>query len=163
MFLVVHASVGALVGNAVGNPVAAFSINFALHFVMDMIPHGDQVMYEKYKQGKRVKAAMLHTALDAAATFAVLVVIFSMGDTISGASAMAGVIGGLLPDFLVGLYELFHPKGVRWTGRQLNKFNNLHMANHVFLIRRLFRKDMPLRYGYLMQAVVIVVILKLIL
>jgi len=163
MFLVVHASVGALIGNVVGNPAAAFSLNFMLHFMLDMIPHGDQVMYEEYKQGRKVRKAMIHTGVDATATAIMLIVIFSFGNLISEASVAAGVIGGLLPDLLVGLYELIHPKGRRWSGRQLSKFNDLHMRNHVFLIRKLFRFDIPLKYGYLMQAVGIVVILKLIL
>lgn len=163
MFLVVHASVGAFVGNAVGNPAVAFSLNFGLHFLMDMIPHGDQVMYEQYKQGKNTHQAMVHTVLDAAATLAVLAIIFSLGDMIHGVGAAAGVIGGLLPDLIVGLYELVNPKGKRWSGNQLTRFNNLHMRNHVFLIKRLFHKDMPLGYGYAMQLVAIVVMLKLIL
>jgi hypothetical protein len=163
MFLVVHASVGALVGNAVGNPAAAFSVNFLLHFLLDMIPHGDQMLYEDYKQGKKVRKAMIHTGMDALAAAIVVAIIFSFGDFISEASVAAGVVGGLLPDFLVGMYELFHPKGRRWTGRQLDRFNRLHMHNHVFLIRNLFRTDMPLKIGFVMQAVAIVAILKLML
>ncbi|MFH1047431.1 MAG: hypothetical protein V1738_03960 [Patescibacteria group bacterium] len=163
MFLAVHGTVGAIVGNAVGEPITAFSLNFILHFLLDMIPHGDQIIYEQYKQKKKLRLAMMHTSLDAAATLSVLSIIFLLGESISGVGAAAGVIGGLLPDFLVGLYELIRPAGSRWSGQQLTKFNDLHMRNHMFLIQRLFHRDIPLHYGYLMQAVGLVVILKILL
>jgi hypothetical protein len=146
----------------VSNPTAAFSLGFALHFLFDMIPHGDQVIYEAYKRGDGFRKAIMHTSLDAVATVITVIAIFSSGNFPSEVSVAAGIIGGLLPDLLVGLHELARPKGIRWPGRQLTRFSDLHMRNHVFLIKKLFRADVPLKYGYLIQAVVIVAIMEII-
>lgn len=151
-------------GNAVGSPAAAFSLSFLLHFLLDMIPHGDLVVYEGYKKRRGIRKAIIHTSLDALMVVIMLTIIFSLGHMISAEIAVAaGIVGGLLPDLLVALFELTQPKGTRWSGRQLTKFHDWHMRNHVFLIKKFFRGDVPLKYGYLIQAVVIVVLLKLIL
>jgi hypothetical protein len=163
MFLVIHASVGALIGNVVGNPTAAFSLGFASHFLLDMIPHGDCLLYEDYKCRRKMRKAMLHISMDALMVVAMIMIIFFLENTISGLTVAAGMLGGLLPDLLVGLFELTHPKGLRWSSRQLSKFHDWHMRNHVFLIKKFFPRDIPLKYGYILQAIVIAVLLKLIL
>lgn len=164
MFLVVHATVGAAVGSVVPNPASAFSLNFFGHFLLDMIPHGDDHLYSEYKKGNSKKLALWYTGLDILATVIVISVVLSMGHFEVLAGAIAGIAGGLLPDIFVGLCEVLKP-GKSWLGRRLAGFEALHMWNHHLLIAK-FRKeekDIPMKYGFLMQAVFLVFLMRVIL
>ncbi|MEA3249719.1 MAG: hypothetical protein U9Q03_05200 [Patescibacteria group bacterium] len=164
MFLVVHATVGAAVGSVVPNPASVFAINFFGHFLLDMIPHGDDHLYSEYKKGNSRKLALWYTGLDILVTIIVVSVILAMGRFESLAAVLAGIIGGLLPDVFVGLCEVLKP-GKSWLGRRLVGFEAFHMWNHHFLIAKLRKqeKDIPMKYGFLMQAVFLVVLVRMIL
>lgn len=167
MFLVVHAAVGALAGNAVDrHPAAAFALGVISHFFADMIPHGDENMYEGYKNGTKVTRALLYVGLDALATAALIVFIFTRPDLFAAPLSVAmGVLGGLMPDVMVAIVELIKPKNDRWFSRKLNWYHKFHMRNHHFLIGK-FRKeerDIPLRYGLAIQGVVFTILMRLIL
>lgn len=165
MFLAVHASVGALAGNAVNSPVAAFAIGFISHFFADMVPHGDEHMYEGYKNGAKNKVlrAFLYVGLDALATIVLIAVFFLRQDFFSPLNVAMGIVGGLLPDLLVGLFEIVKPKRRTWLNRKLSWFHGFHMANHHFVIKHARNeKDIPFRYGLLMQGVVLTLLVKMI-
>ena len=158
MFLVVHAAIGALVGNAVTSPVAAFSLGAISHFFSDMVPHGDTLMYAKYKSGDKEKARMAfwYVGVDALATLALLLCVFLLGDFVSVKSVAYGIIGGLLPDLLAGLFEVLRPQRRNWLHRQLAKFHGFHMHNHNFIIHHARHdKDIPLQWGLAMQGAVL--------
>ena len=158
MFLAVHAAVGAITGNVAPDPVSAFSIGFLSHFLVDMIPHGDEHMYEGYKNGARVRRAILYVTVDALATMVLVALLFIDQDFFSTRNVALGIIGGLLPDLLVGIYEMFEPKILR-------EFHRFHMRNHHFLIKRLrkLERDIPMRYGLLLQGVVLTLLIKTVL
>jgi hypothetical protein len=185
MFLAVHASVGALAGNAVGNPVAAFALGFLSHFFIDMIPHGDARMYEGYKSGERRMRAVLYVAADTVATIGLIVAFFLAQDFFSPVNVALGIVGGLLPDVIVGFYEILKPKQ-RWWYRKLESFHTLHMKNHCwfgrflpnkrthaqvhellhdlkFSIQQFTDRDIPMRYGLMLQVVMLAICLKVIL
>jgi xanthine/uracil permease len=164
MFLAVHASVGALAGNAVNGPVAAFAMGFISHFFADMVPHGDEHMYEGYKNGNKVGRAVLYVTHDAVATIILIAVFFLRQDFFSPLNVTLGIVGGLLPDLLVGLFEIARPKRRNWFNRKLSWFHGFHMKNHHFIIKHVRKeKDIPFRYGLLMQGVVLSVLVKMIL
>ena len=160
MFLAVHATVGALLGNVVVDPAASFSLSFASHFLLDMIPHGDQYLYDQYKRGDDVNQAVVRVLVDALITDVLVFFLLSNVTFVSEAGVIAGIIGGLLPDLLVGLFEMLKPKGRGWTGRQLLKFNDLHMRNHVFLIWRFFRGDISSKFGLVVQVLVLGLVVR---
>ncbi|HCC22219.1 hypothetical protein A2480_01875 [Candidatus Uhrbacteria bacterium RIFOXYC2_FULL_47_19] len=160
MFLAVHATAGALLGSVVVDPATSFSLSFLSHFFLDMIPHGDQYLYDQYKRGDKVNRAVIRVLIDALVTAILVFVLLSTVTFASETGVIAGIIGGLLPDLLVGLFEMFKPKGRRWTGRQLLKFNDLHMRNHVFLIRKFFRGDISSRFGLVVQVLVLGLVVR---
>ncbi|MEY4722878.1 MAG: hypothetical protein RLZZ324_391 [Candidatus Parcubacteria bacterium] len=163
MFLVVHAAIGALVGNSVSSPVAAFSLGVISHFFSDMVPHGDTHMYAGYKSGERVTAALLYVGGDALATVIMLLTLFLSQDFTSTRNVALGVLGGLLPDLLAGLFEVLKPKKRNWIHLQLGKFHGFHMKNHNFIIHNARHdKDIPMRYGLLLQSVVLTSLLIMI-
>ncbi len=163
MFLAVHALIGALAGNAVESPTAAFSLGFISHFFTDMIPHGDEHMYEGYKSGKKVTRAFAYVGMDALMTIVLLAVIFLKQDFFSPLNVALGVIGGLLPDLLVGLFEIMKPKRRTWFARKLSWFHGFHMKNHHFLIKHVRKeRDIKLRYGLMLQGAVLTLLVKII-
>lgn len=163
MFLAVHALIGAVAGNAVQSPIAAFSLGFISHFFTDMIPHGDEHMYEGYKNGNKVTRALLYVGMDALMTVVLLLVVFLKQDFFSPLNVAMGVIGGLLPDLMVGLFEMLKPKRRTWFARKLSWFHGFHMKNHHFLIKHVRKeRDIPLRYGLAMQGVVLTLLVKII-
>jgi len=164
MFMAVHAAVGAIAGNAVNNPISAFSLGFISHFFTDMVPHGDEKMYAGFKSGERVYRAFLYVGLDAAATIVIVAFIFLKQDFFSPVTVALGVAGSLLPDLIVGLAEAVKPKGQRWMSRKLDGFRRFHMSNHHAFIAK-FRKgerDIPLKYGLMLQAAVLATLIKII-
>ena len=165
MFLAVHASIGAIAGISVKSPFIAFALGFVSHFFSDMIPHGDEHMYEGYKSGKKVTRALLYVSLDALATVILIAIFFSKQDFFSPLNVAMGIIGGLLPDLLVGLCEIIKPQSRRWFfARKLAWFHGFHMYNHHLLIKHVGKeKDIPFRYGLLLQGVVLTILIKIIL
>ncbi len=165
MFLAVHAAVGALAGNAVQHPSEAFVLGVVSHFFIDMIPHGDEVMYEGFVSGNKVKRAIMYVGIDAIVTAVLIAVIFIRQDFFHPVSVEMGIIGSLLPDLLVGLSHVLKPKKMRGFAWRLQGFQRFHMRNHHFLIKRLrrFERDISLYYGLALQALLLTVLVKLIL
>ena len=190
MFLAVHASVGALAGNAVASPVAAFVLGFVSHFFIDMIPHGDAAMYEGYKSGAKRRIAIFYVAADAVATLVIIATFFLFQDFFSPLNVALGIVGGLLPDLIVGLYEMVEPRRHKSWYRRLESFHVLHMKNHCYLgkffckdqkhghehvtpqeflydlkfsMKQFTERDIPFKYGLLLQGVTLVSCLIIIL
>jgi hypothetical protein len=161
MFLVVHATVGAAVGSVVPNPASAFALNFFGHFLLDMIPHGDDHLYSEYKKGNHKKMALIYTGLDVLATVAVIAVVIGTGQFNIMSGVIAGIIGGVIPDMLVGACEVLKP-GKSWLGRKLVGFEAFHMWNHHLFIKK-FRKgerDIPMKYGVVMQVIALFFLIR---
>jgi tetrahydromethanopterin S-methyltransferase subunit G len=164
MFLCVHAAVGALAGNAVQTPETAFLAGFVSHFFLDMIPHGDEAMLEGYKSGSAKRRALFYVTVDAVASVALIAVFFWRQDFFHPGFVAMGIVGGILPDFLVGVAEISKPSGRRWIGRQLHRFQRFHVSNHHFLIGRLRQgRDIKLRYGLVIQLASLALLVKVIL
>ncbi|TAL19726.1 hypothetical protein EPN90_02515 [Patescibacteria group bacterium] len=147
MFLATHATVGAIIGRAAPNPLLAFLGGFISHFLLDMIPHGDAHLYENYRNHQKVKRALAYVTLDAVVTAYLILGIRSARQFDNGANVTAGIIGGLLPDLIIGVYNLIKVEWLTW-------FHNLHFFFHNFFIRR-WQRDIAFSYGLTMQIVVL--------
>jgi hypothetical protein len=100
MFLVVHGSVGALLGIAAPHPLAAFVLGVASHYVLDVVPHGDDALFIDHDPQTRTRKLMLAGLIDAALLGAVGAVLMMSGALSLTWSILAGVVGGVLPDAL---------------------------------------------------------------
>jgi hypothetical protein len=158
MFMVSHAAVGALIGAAVPNSYAAFSLGFLSHFVLDMIPHGDEMMLENYKSGKKSKArrAMAYVTMDAIITaYAIMAILSSAPASLHGPMKW-GIVGSILPDLLVGAYEVTK---VKW----LRGYVSFHHRNHHRLIGKLRQgRDIPFNWGLAYQIAGAILLLKVV-
>ena len=150
MLIAIHATVGAIVGSNVQKPVWSFILAFLLHFVVDMIPHGDANTYKAYKNKEHVTFGVALVVIDTIATILLVIGWFWSYDFISPASVAWGIAGGVLPDLLVGLYELSATKFAF-----LRRYHAFHFLNHNFVANKHDWKFWP---GMAFQLIILVLI-----
>lgn len=158
MTLAVHAAVGMLVGRLTGNPILAMGSGIASHFLLDMIPHGDEYLLHNYHKKHRVNESVAYVVADVLLTAGVLGFLFTHGMFSKSFSGLMGAVGGLIPDFLVGIYELFPRKM-----KLLAKYVSFHHHNHHILIKKFFReRDVHHTWALLTQGIFVALFLGLI-
>ncbi len=155
MLMVVHASAGALIGEISQTALSAFSISFVLHFIMDLVPHGDHEIVARYRENKQVKKILSFLITDTLATLCLVVALFVSPIPFNEQLVFWGIAGALLPDIIVALYQVFE-------FRLLKKFNHFHYFIHDFFPEK---KNKKLKFlpGLLLQILVIIFCLKIIL
>ncbi len=156
MFVTTHAAIGALVGAVVPSPTAAFSLGFLSHFLVDRIPHGDEHMLDGYKSGDKIKRAVAYVSIDAVIAMYVTLLILSNAPAHLHAAMKWGLIGSILPDLLVGVYE------VTKIGPFFRRFTAYHHKNHHHWIGKYRKgKDIPFKWGVAYQVVAALVLVKI--
>lgn len=101
MFLTPHAAAALWIGTRTNDPLLAFALGFASHFMMDIIPHGDETLGQHHitKRGKYfylAKVALVDLVL---AVSLVIFYIYRKPEMSKDVVAWA-VFGSWLPDFL---------------------------------------------------------------
>ena len=127
MFITSHAAAGAIVGELLPvHPILAFVVAIVVHLAMDIVPHGDTGLYKGYISGSGVKRAVAFVTIDAIAAVVLVLVLFTWHGGVEPETAVAaGVAGGLLPDFLVAMYEMTHSKFLHWAYKAHFFFHNM--------------------------------------
>lgn len=145
MFLSNHAAAGALLAANTTNPVSAFALGFFSHYLLDMIPHGDEKVatWIKGKHANRRAATVLAIDLTVMAVF-----FLSLSWKIDFPHPYVvalGVFGAILPDFLYGFYDflrkyLSHVKKEYYKARGgwLIKLAKRHLWDNYLLERHFF-------------------------
>ncbi len=150
MFLVTHAAIGALVGELFPNhPYLAFVLGFCSHLLTDIIPHGDTKIYKGYIAGSKVKRAIAYVMLDGVITVFFILTLFNTHVYDHRFAVSMGVAGGVLPDLLVAMYEIFHVKALKWFHKFHFFFHNMISGKH----------DLPFPVGFAMQLLLLVPLL----
>ncbi|QQR60938.1 hypothetical protein IPH19_00505 [Candidatus Uhrbacteria bacterium] len=153
MFITTHAVLGALIAQQVPeNAFAAFVLGMASHFISDIIPHGDTNLYKDYVSGRRVKSSIAYVTIDGILTTLFVLFIFNLGLGDAKLAITMGIIGGVLPDLLVGVYEVFRVPGFKWFHRLHFFFHNMVSEQH----------DMTFASGFAMQVLFLAGLLSLI-
>ena len=116
MILTTHVIAGAAIGSLLpAHPVAAFVLGVGSHYVLDSIPHWDYPLYSILVNKGESSALTMRRALvrdffdislDFAAALIVSLVFFYNPNPSALVAICAGVIGGVLPDFLQFVYML---------------------------------------------------------
>jgi hypothetical protein len=144
MLLITHAALGAVLAEIVpGHPMAAFALGMASHFLVDIIPHGDSKLYKGFISGAKKRRAIAYVTTDAIVTLFFVLFLFNTEFYTNRLTMTLGIIGGVLPDLLVGLYELARVPGLRW-------FHRVHFFFHNLISSR--KGDIPLLPALGMQA-----------
>lgn len=152
MTLTTHAAIGAAIGSAIGNPLLGFALGAASHFLVDMIPHGDNHLADLYRvQKKKRKLAMAYVTVDGVLAMYMIMAVFLVRTDGTHTAFAAAVAGSILPDLLVGLSDI-----LRW--RALKLFCKFHFFFHDFFSRKY--GDVKLQYALAGQAIFIALLLK---
>lgn len=126
MFITTHAALGALAAEMIPtHPILAFFIGMATHFISDIIPHGDSGLYKGYVSGSKVKRAVAYVVIDGVVAILFVLFLFNTQVFDHRLAISMGIAGGVLPDLLVAVYELFRVKGLRWFHRVHFFFHNM--------------------------------------
>ncbi|MDO8583737.1 MAG: hypothetical protein Q7R83_00995 [bacterium] len=143
MFVTTHAAIGALVAEAFpDHPWLAFFLAIASHFLSDMIPHGDSGIYKGYVAGSKVRRAIAYVVLDSIVCVYFVLFLFNTKVFENRMSISMGIVGGVLPDFLVAIYELTKAPFLKW-------FHRLHFFFHSMISGR--TGDLTFPAGFAMQ------------
>ena len=168
MYLTTHAAVGVLISQSVSTPLAAFGLSFASHFVLDVIPHGDEnVETWAREKGKR---ALLVATVDVGLLAAFVLSLYATNNLPKIAVTQAGIFGAVVPDLIAIVFPVIHQYTnwfflVRATDRiqhwlQLHHLWHGHNALHHFT-HRLIHKHISLRKGIAMQMIIVIMALVL--
>ncbi len=145
MFITTHAALGALLAETVpGHPYAAFLLGIGSHFLSDVIPHGDTHLYRGHVAGTKVKRALAYVLIDGVAALFFSMFLLNVKFDPDESALTAGIVGGVLPDLLVGVYEVKRFKWLRW-------FHRLHFFFHNRVSGRW--GDLSFPSGFAMQLV----------
>lgn len=138
---------GAVIGHALGNPVLAFIMGFMAHLIIDMVPHGDTGISDNFRvHKKRRKQAVAYVAIDAVIAICFVLLLFNTKDILSIQNFTWGIVGSILPDFLVGVYEIKKTKYLHW-------FYKVHFYFHDYFVKK--KGDVPLKYAIVGQMIFI--------
>jgi hypothetical protein len=150
MTLTAHAAMGAVIGEAIGNPLLGFIVAIIIHFLVDIIPHGDNFLSNNFRVLKRRrKQAVTYVTVDAICAILFVLFIVNVRDVALIRPISMGIIGSILPDLLVGLFDLTKSKYLRWIF-------NLHFTFHNLIIKR--RGDVPLKYALVVQIILVLLL-----
>jgi hypothetical protein len=153
MFITTHAALGALIAQQIpGQNLIAFALGIASHFVSDIIPHGDTKQYKDYVSGRGRTRALAYVVLDACVSIYFILFLFNANIPSDRLTVSLGMAGGILPDLLVAVYEIWRIPGLKW-------FHRLHFFFHNLISER---KDMTLASGFAMQVMFLAALMSLI-
>lgn len=150
MFITVHATASAVVGKEIANPFISFAISFILHFIFDIIPHGDRdyckrffgLQFKRLNEEDKLKSMAIYSLIDTVLLVFFLLFLFKNFTWAKDDSVIWAIIGGIIPDFIVAAYMLTKS---RW----LKGFFNFHHENH-----NIIKWDLSLYGGLVLQAVI---------
>lgn len=151
MLLSVHATVGAVIGEQVDSALLAFVLAFISHFLLDIIPHGDEAVIKEYRNGFKNKGMKYLIVFDIVSTIILLPVLFISQNISFNLIVIWGIIGGILPDILVAIHEVSH--------KYFKRTHKFHYWAHDRISTKM-HWTMPLKFGLIFQLIIIYLILK---
>jgi len=154
MNLLVHAAAGTLVAQYTGNPFLAFLYGVISHIILDMVPHGDSKLYQKYKNKElSIKKAAAKTILDSISAIILTVVVFNLPLPSSNLVMSMAIIGSVIPDILIGFFELMSPNPPKF----LKVVHKWHFHFHDMIAKKY---DLSIKHGLLLQVLVFLLLMK---
>ena len=154
MFVTTHALIGVLIAEQMPNhPVAAFVLSVAAHFLMDIIPHGDSKLYKGYISGAKARRAVAYVLVDALVALFVVLTLFNTKLVDHRLALTAGIVGGVLPGCLGGVYEILRVPVLKW-------FHRVHFFFHNLVTNK--KGDLKLGTGIAMQFALVLILLAIV-
>jgi len=117
---------------------------------------GDEHMLDGYKSGEKIKRAVAYVTIDSVIAMYVTLLILSNAPAHLHAAMKWGLIGSILPDLLVGVYE------VTKIAPFFRRFTAWHHKNHHHWIGKYRKgKDIPFKWGVAYQVVAAIILVKI--
>lgn len=159
MFVTVHAAAAVIIGKKINISIVAFLLGLVSHFILDLIPHGDDQLGKRFlgikiKSKEEFRIMALYGSIDSFFLAIFLIYLFKNFEFASANHVIWAIIGGILPDILVAIHKLTKFKPLNW-------FTKLHGKNHRLIVHRI-KKDIPIRLGVAMQIIFMSVLIWLI-
>ena len=133
MFLTVHGAVGMIIGGQIGHPVWSFVISFIAHFLFDAIPHDPIELENWYDRGHKKIKFMLIGAIDLL-ILTMIVLALDINNIIEITPGLiAGLAGGLVPDFIWAGFEALNIKN-----KLVNGYKQFHEWTHQIFYKPVF-------------------------
>lgn len=152
MTITTHAAVGAIIGRFIPHPLAAFLCGFVSHFLLDAIPHGDCTLSDNYRIHKtKRKRAVAYALTDGILALFFVLYLANTRDIRSVPGFTWGIIGSVLPDLIIGAYEITRPKWLKW-------FHDMHFWFHHLIAKR--TGDVPLLFSLATQCICVIILQK---
>lgn len=112
MYLTTHASVGVLISQGVERPLWVFVFSFLSHFILDIIPHGDDDGERKQEAVKwvpnKMKLVTLVSIVDLALLAVMLLILYGTKNLPDTTRITAGIIGAVVPDLISSAFPVIH-------------------------------------------------------
>lgn len=145
MIISAHLISGGVIGEAVGSPFTAFFAGLLFHFVLDAIPHYDNVL----ENDRWTKKQVIFTSLD---LILALVLFIALKPDISISNPFCwGAFGGLFPDLIDNVPVI---RDHLLQNKIIQKYHIFHEATHIIRKPGIF-------FGLLTQVAVIAIFVVL--
>ncbi|MDD5749947.1 MAG: hypothetical protein PHO91_04220 [Patescibacteria group bacterium] len=128
MFITPHTSVAIWISTRVGDPLLAFVFGVVSHFILDIIPHGDDNIADHKKEKKEKLIYLMRIAfVDVFLACLLLYFFISSGSPVDYWVLFGAVLGAWLPDFAWITIEMLKLHTLYWYvfyhGKLHNFFN----------------------------------------
>lgn len=122
MFLTPHSSLAILIASGVSQPWLVFLLSLGSHYLLDMVPHGDEKLDPATKK-ERLNMIVRYLLVDI-----IILIIYTFfiltKTTIQPSLIFIAIMGAILPDVLWGLYDVTQWKWLAWAKYLNHKLHN---------------------------------------
>lgn len=159
MFLSTHALAGIIISQHVHNIPLAFGLGVLSHYLLDIIPHGDENLGDWVKE-KPIRRFLTNFTIDMLFLALFIYTIRWKKEWPNPNIALAGIAGAMLPDIICYLYEIYRLYLLRWFPNatktiqnvtRLESFFEHHERLHQWFHNTIERR-VRMRTGLLLQA-----------
>jgi len=133
MYLSLHTTVAIATSNYLPNLWLAFIVNFILHFVLDLIPHGDDEDSKKIIGDKTYNKTFITITLIDLLTSSAIIWYYAWTQNFNVSTITSwSILGGVLPDLVMGFafFAKLHPWIYKlnhwWTDKYLDFHKKIH-------------------------------------
>jgi len=147
MFLTVHSASGILIGQTVTNPLWAFFVGLFSHYILDIIPHGDEIKFKSIGISELAKLAIIDHIF---VVLNLLLLFYFKPHLFITIPIITALIGSMLPDWLYAIYKLSGKiKSLEWLNNILKPAQKFHRFCH----RRIIKYECSFPVGIIIQII----------
>lgn len=125
MFITPHTSVAFWISTKVTDPVLAFVFGLISHFILDMIPHGDDNLGDHLRGRAKFLYEMKIASVDTIIAGAMILFFLFYGPVVNEWVLFGAILGAWLPDLAWIAIETFKIQALYWYVVYHGKLHNL--------------------------------------